>query len=115
MPARDVVIVGGGVIGLSVAYALAREGVTATVLDAGPLGRAAAWAGAGIIPPPSDRPNLSPMVALRSLGSRLHAEWAEALREETGIDNGYRVSGGVDVAATAEEDQALRASAGRWR
>src|SRR5262249_8257980 len=47
----EVVIVGGGVIGLSIAYVLAREGVAATVLDRGELGRAASWAGAGIIAP----------------------------------------------------------------
>ena len=45
--AHDVVIVGGGVIGLSIAYALAREGIVPTVLDRRDLGREASWAGAG--------------------------------------------------------------------
>ncbi len=36
-------------------------------------------------------------------------------REETGIDNGYRRTGGVDVAATLEEEDDLRSMAGRWR
>ena len=49
--AHDVVIVGGGVIGLSIAYALAREGIRPTVLDRRELGREASWAGAGLIPP----------------------------------------------------------------
>lgn len=40
----EVVIVGGGVIGLSIAYALAREGVRATVLDRRELAREASWA-----------------------------------------------------------------------
>ena len=111
----DVVIVGGGVIGLSVAYALAREGVAATVLDRGELGREASWAGAGLIPPASERPPANPLETLRSWSARLYPEWSEALREETGIDNGYRCTGGVDVAATADEEQALRALAGRWR
>ncbi|MEO6810199.1 MAG: glycine oxidase ThiO [Isosphaeraceae bacterium] len=115
MTGTDVAIVGGGVIGLSIAYALARRGVLATVIDSGELGRAASWAGAGIISPPSERMLNDPSVALRSLSARLHAEWFEQLLEETGIDNGYRLSGGVDVALTAEEDDALRASAGRWR
>src|SRR5437588_720505 len=115
MAGRDVVIVGGGVIGLSIAYALAREGVLATVLDAGPLGRAASWAGAGIIPPGAERTRTGPVAALRTLGARLHVEWAAALRDETGIDNGYRRSGGVDVAWTVVEDHELRGAAGRWR
>ncbi|MGD0043092.1 MAG: FAD-dependent oxidoreductase, partial [Isosphaeraceae bacterium] len=38
---QDVVIVGGGVIGLSIAYALARDGITSTVLDRRELGREA--------------------------------------------------------------------------
>jgi glycine oxidase len=115
MTSSDIVIVGGGVIGLSVAYALAREGALATVLDQGPLGQAASWAGAGIISPGAEQRATHPAVALRTLSAQLHAEWTVALRDETGIDNGYRRSGGVNVALTPEEEQALRAAAGRWR
>src|SRR5436305_1715751 len=50
----DVVIVGGGIIGLTTAYFLAREGVRVQVLDRGDLGREASWAGAGILPSPGD-------------------------------------------------------------
>jgi glycine oxidase len=115
MSQPDVVIVGGGVIGLSVAYVLAREGVSTTVLDRGELGRAASWAGAGLISPGGERPPSNPLVALRVRSAELFPRWADALREATGIDTGYRRSGGVDVAWTAEEDQALRTAAGRWR
>jgi len=113
----DVVIVGGGVIGLSIAYALAREGIASTVLDRRELGREASWAGAGLIPPVTEiRPeSLHPTVRLRSWSAELFAAWSAALREETGIDNGYRRSGGVDVAWTELEEQVLRATAGRWR
>src|ERR1051326_1983499 len=47
----DTLILGGGVIGLSCAYYLAREGVRVTVVDKGDLGQQASWAGAGILPP----------------------------------------------------------------
>src|SRR4051812_10508092 len=110
----DVVIVGGGVIGLSAAYALAREGVRATGLDRGALGRAASWAGAGIISPGWGRPSGHPVAALRPRSARLYPEWPEALREATGLDNGYRPCGGVDVARTPAEDRELRARAGLW-
>ena len=59
------------------------------------------------------KPN--PLVALRSWSARLYPEWSAALREETGIDTGYRRTGGVDVAWTDREDEALRAAAGQWR
>jgi glycine oxidase len=117
----DVVIVGGGVIGLSIAYALARDGLRPTVLDRREPGREASWAGAGLIPPIADRDGanpaavLIPLVALRSWSARLYPEWTAALQDETGIDPGYRRTGGVDVAWTEREDDALRAAAGQWR
>ncbi|MEJ7637938.1 MAG: FAD-dependent oxidoreductase, partial [Singulisphaera sp.] len=113
--AGDVVIVGGGVIGLSIAYALAREGILSTVLDRREMGREASWAGAGMIPPASEREAAVPLARLRSWSARLYPEWSASLLEETGIDNGYHRTGGVDVAFTLDEDHALRALAGRWR
>lgn len=111
----DVVIVGGGVIGLSVAYRLARDGVAATVLDRREVGREASWAGAGLIPPNTVRVRTNPTVDLRSWSAVLYPEWSAALRDETGIDNGYRRTGGVDVAWTEAEALDLRSAAGRWR
>ena len=111
-PSSDVMIVGGGVIGLSIAYVLAREGVRPTVLDRRELGREASWAGAGLIPPIADRDAAirrgHPLVELRSWSARLYPEWSAALHAETGIDNGYRRTGGVDVAWTARGRSAPR-------
>ncbi|WP_337174531.1 glycine oxidase ThiO [Paludisphaera sp.] len=113
----DVIVAGAGVVGLSVAYALAREGMRPVVLDRGKPGREASWAGAGLLPAVSDpdrRPS-HPTLALRAWSARLYPEWSAALVEETGIDNGFRRSGGVDVARTEAEEQTLRTTAGRWR
>jgi glycine oxidase len=111
----DVVIVGGGVIGLAIAYRLAREGVAATVFDRREVGREASWAGAGLIPANTERLRSNPTVELRSWSAVLFPEWSQLLRDETGLDCGYRRTGGIDVAFSADEEQALRASAGRWR
>jgi glycine oxidase len=112
---RDVVIVGGGVIGLSIAFALAREGIRPTVVDRRDLGREASWAGAGLIPPVGENRSRQPLVALRSWSAELYPRWSAALEQETGIDIGYRRTGGVDVAWTDREVQELQATAGRWR
>jgi len=50
----DVVIIGGGVIGLSLAYHLAREGTSVTVLERGQIGQEASTAGAGILAPQAE-------------------------------------------------------------
>lgn len=115
MKPADVVVIGGGVIGLSIAYCLAREGVVTTLLDRGEVGQGASWAGAGMIPPHVERLKINPTIELRSWSALLYAEWSRDLLEETGIDNGYRRTGGVDVAANREEDNELKTSAGRWR
>ncbi len=117
----DIVIVGGGVIGLAIAYALAREGLRPTLLDRREPGREASWAGAGLIPPVADPgpagagASLGPSAALRAWSARLYPDWSAALHDETGIDPGYRRTGGVDVAWTEREDDALRSAAGQWR
>lgn len=107
----DCLIVGGGAIGLSIAYELARRGVQATVIDRGLPGREASWAGAGIIPPVNRLHALHPLDALRGLGCELHPHWSAALREETGVDNGYRRCGGFYLARSASEAALLTA----WR
>jgi glycine oxidase len=46
-----VLILGAGVIGLSLAWELSRRGRRVTILERGEVGREASWAGAGMIPP----------------------------------------------------------------
>jgi glycine oxidase len=111
----DVLVVGGGVLGLSVAYQLAGEGHAVRVLDRGPVERTASWTGAGMIPPPMATPPPDPLERLRDLGARMHADWALALREATGIDNGHRTCGGVDVALDQPEAAELRRAEEAWR
>ena len=46
-PHPELLILGGGVIGLSTAYFLAREGARVQIVDKGDFGQEASWAGAG--------------------------------------------------------------------
>ncbi len=98
MKSYNVIVVGGGVIGLSIAYLLGKEGVQTLLLERGELGSGASWAGAGILSPPAKRPGPSALDQLRSRSAVLHELWTHALREETGIDNGWMRSGGIDLA-----------------
>lgn len=103
----ECLIVGGGVIGLSLAYELSQHEFRVQVIDRGSIGKEASWAGAGILPPANEATALHPIDKLRALSHRLHAEWAERLRLETGIDTGYRRCGGLYIARTAGEAAAL--------
>ena len=92
----DVAIVGGGIIGLTCAYFLAREGLSVEVLDRGNLGQEASWAGAGILPPGNPVGAATPIDRLRAIGSMRFPGFSEELHELTGIDNGYLRCGGIE-------------------
>lgn len=106
----DILIIGGGVIGLTAAHFLAGAGVSVTVLDSSDLGRQASWAGAGIIPPGNPDHAHTPYDQLRAHSSQMYPALSHQLREQTGIDNGYFVCGGLELVET-EVDVA----ADEWR
>jgi glycine oxidase len=111
---RDVVVVGGGVIGLSIAYELAGQGVDVTVLERGNFGQEASWAGAGILPPGNPQQAHTPQARLRAESCALWPTLSEQLRDQTGIDNGYRNCGGIEVRLHGPADQ-LSDEADDWQ
>ena len=72
--ARQVVIVGGGVIGLCTAWALVKRGCEVTVLDAGAPGGGASAGNAGWVVPSMSGPVPGPGVVATSLKWMLHAD-----------------------------------------
>lgn len=90
----DVLIIGGGVIGLTTALELSEAGLSVTVVDQGAVGREASWAGAGMIPP-GDPFGSTAARRLNSLSSRLWPQLSRKLQDLTGLDNGYRRCGGI--------------------
>ena len=57
----------------------------------------------------------APLEWLSGFSAHLHAEWAARLREETGIDNGFRRSGGIYLADTEANSVELLHTCERWR
>ena len=114
----DVLIVGGGVIGLSLAWELAQQDAKVCVVDRGPLGHEASWAGAGMIPPGPARSHwhlATPFEQLEGLSQRLQSEWHERLLEQTGIDSDYHQSGAIYLANTEADADQLDKKAERWQ
>jgi glycine oxidase len=106
----DVLIIGGGVIGLTTAYFLAEEGVRVEVVDKGDFGQESSWAGAGILPSGSSAHAHTPLDRLLALSAERFPALSAELRERTGIDNGYLRCGGLELI-----EQADAALANEWR
>ena len=97
-----VVVVGGGIVGCSVAYHLALMGWTDVVLlEQGQLTSGTTWHAAGLVG--QMRANRS-MTRMSTYGIDLYAR----LEQETGLATGWRASGSVTVARTPERMQMLR-------
>jgi glycine oxidase len=106
MTSPDIAIIGGGIIGLTTAYYLAREGSKVTLLDRGDLGQEASWAGAGIIPQCDLATASTALERFRGASAQAFPGLSQELLERTGIDNGYRQSGGLEFLSTNEEGHA---------
>jgi len=118
----DVLIIGGGVIGLSTALRLADEHVSVTVVDRGRAGKEASWAAAGMLPPGMIQHRTDAQIrgdvrsretCLRSYSNALWPGLSKRLREQTGIDNGYRNCGALELAS--EEDADLHLRVAEWQ
>jgi glycine oxidase len=114
MKSFDLMLCGGGVVGLSIAYECAKHGWKVLVVEANGMGQGSSWAGAGILPAGSTLAALDPIEQLRSLSHGLHGAWAKELMAETGVDNEYRQCGGVYLARTAAERATLAANRMWW-
>src|SRR5579871_383633 len=107
VPARaQVVIVGGGVIGCSIAYHLAHLGWTDVVLlEQHQLTAGTTWHAAGLIP----SAGMTDETAL--FFSRYSRDLYARLEKETGHSTGFRPVGHLSLATTPERQAALRREA----
>jgi glycine oxidase len=109
-----VIVLGGGVIGLSIARTLLQRGCRVTVLERDGRHGQASWAGAGILAPGHAQASAHPLDRMAGAGSSLHEQWARELLAETGIDNGFRPCGGVYIAQSLGEAVTLRCQMAEW-
>jgi glycine oxidase len=99
----SVVVIGGGVIGLSVAWRAAQRGLAVTVADPDP-GKGASYAAAGMITPVSEAAYAErELYQLGVAAQQQYAAFTAELTGATGLPTGYRQSGTLQVAWDSDD------------
>lgn len=107
--ASRVVVIGGGVIGLSIAWRLGQKGLAVTLFEAGKCGREASWAAAGMLAAQIEtEPTEEGLLPLASASQRLWPDFASELERASGISVGLRTEGTMMVALTRDDAEKLR-------
>ncbi len=107
MSAR-VLVVGGGVIGLSCAWRLAEAGHEVTLVAPDPGRDGASWVAAGMLAPVTEvQFGEAPLTELLLEGAAAWKEFATSLERASGHDVGYDESGTLTVALDASDRAAL--------
>src|SRR5262245_31753109 len=104
---HDVVIVGGGVIGLAIAREICRNR-SVLVLERGSVGEGTSWAAAGMLSPQSEADRKGPFFEFSLASFNMFEKFAADLKAESGIDPGYERSGLLVLASTDEESAVLK-------
>jgi len=103
------------VIGLSIAYQLAKSDLSVALFDRAKLGRESSWAGAGLLPPANNSPTDDSLDQLKALSQRLFPTLSESLLAETGIDNGFWKCGAVYLGRTPGEVSSIEGIKLQWK
>ena len=108
MPATpDVVVIGGGAIGLAIAWRSALSGLRVTVVDDHNPGRAS-WAAAGMIAPVSEAHyGEETLLELNLLSARRYPGWIEELEDASGRATGYTPCGTLVVGLDGRDREEL--------
>ena len=104
----DLVVIGGGIIGCSIAWRLAQAGLRVTVLDRGEPGGEASSAAAGMLAPVGERVEPAVFSELCVTSRGLYPGFAAEIEESSGHSVGYRNDGSLLVAFDEEQEKELQ-------
>ena len=110
----EVLIVGGGIIGCSIAYFLRKQGVEVIVLEKGDIGAQASSAAAGLLAPIRPLSQQDPFKALQLAGLARFAAFVPELEAASGINVGYEQTGTLRI-LPAEKIASTRTWAAAWQ
>ncbi len=96
---HDVIVIGGGVIGLSIARRLAAH-KSVLVVDRGATGQGTSRAAAGMLTPLSEADDQGPFFQLCRASHAMYGPFIDELQAETKLDIGYSAPGVLCLAST---------------
>ncbi|MGG1662436.1 glycine oxidase ThiO [Brevibacillus sp. NRS-1366] len=105
----DCLVVGGGIIGLSLAYELSRRGISVALVEQGEWGGQASSAAAGMLAPLKEFTAPGPMLDMGMESLALYPGWAHDLEECTSGDVQLSLEGLLTVALNDQEQELLEA------
>lgn len=112
----EILIVGGGVVGLALGWRLRLEGARVSIVERGSCGRSAGWASAGLVQAAPDATAGTPaLLALTLPAHRAWREFARDLEAASGIPLGYGTRGLLVAALDESDDALLDAREARYR
>lgn len=104
----DVLIIGGGIIGCSLARELARDGARTVILERGAVGCASSSAAAGLLAPTFGPSPSGPLQELCRQSALIYRGWIDELYASGAQDVGYRQTGLLTVCLDAAEADLVR-------
>ncbi|MSQ47520.1 MAG: glycine oxidase ThiO [Deltaproteobacteria bacterium] len=104
----DVVVIGGGVIGASIAWYLAEQQQRTVLIEKNVPGQEASAAAAGILAVASGRARNGPLYRLKHASQALYPALVRELEERTGIDIEYQTVGVLDLIRTDADEEKYR-------
>jgi len=99
----SVAVIGGGIIGMSIAWRLARQDARVTVFDRSTVGGESSWAAAGMLAPGGEVQDASPLASLAMESRALYPAYVRELETASGLAIDYQECGGLDLAYSSEE------------
>ncbi|MSO23225.1 MAG: glycine oxidase ThiO [Acidobacteria bacterium] len=103
----DVLIVGGGIIGLSLAQELALQKLSVTVLERGQMGQESSSAGAGMLAPRAEMKEAGPLAQLLLASRKIYPEFVQQVSDRSGVKIDFSISGLLLVALNLEQQAEL--------
>ncbi len=112
---KDVVIIGGGVIGCAIAYYLRKAGVEVTVVDKGEIGAEASSAAAGLLAPLGSLSGPGPLADLLLASWSIFPVLVSELKQASGMRLEYEQNGSLRVARNQNNIANLRKRMNAWK